>query len=203
MNASPTSLSRSDRIALYLTIALGAVATFGVIWGMIARLVEVIPGRDVPVLVPFLDETAQLPIGPDGALVTVSVDQAVLTVSELAPATQFALIAQPLVTGIAILAGIVLLCLLCWNLARGRAFTRRNVRIILAGTVVLLAGWFLGSILSNMTVNGTLSAISDYGYDGVIFEADWAPLFAVLALGAIGAAFQIGERLQRETEGLI
>jgi hypothetical protein len=58
-------------------------------------------------------------------------------------------------------------------------------------------------MLTNMTVNGALSAVSDYTYDGVVFSTDFVPLFGVLALAAIGAAFQIGERLQRDTEGLV
>ena len=54
-----------------------------------------------------------------------------------------------------------------------------------------------------MTVNGALSAVSDYGYDGITFSTNWAVPFAILAIAAVGAAFQVGERLQRDTEGLV
>jgi hypothetical protein len=203
MTTPATTLSRSDRIGMYATIALGALGAIGTVWATIYRLSEVLPGRDIPVLVPFVGETAQLPIGPDGALIDVAVDRATVIVPEVAAATQFALVAEPIVHALAILAGILLLCLFCLNVARGRAFSRANVRIIFAGTAVLLAGWIVGSLFTTMTVNGALSAISDYGYEGVLFETDLAPAFAVLALGAVGAAFQIGHRLQRETEGLV
>lgn len=201
--STPTALSRSDRIGMYATIVLGAIGAIITVWRMVSRLAEVLPGHNIPVLTPFVGETATLPIGPDGAAVTVGVDQAIVTVSNPASATYFALVAHPIVVGLAILAGIVLLCLFCFNLARGKAFTRSTVRIVVAGTAVLLAGWVLGSLFETMGVNGALSAVSDYTYDGVIFQTDFTPAFGVLALGAIGAAFQIGHRLQRDTEGLV
>ena len=37
----------------------------------------------------------------------------------------------------------------------------------------------------------------------MIFSADWGVLFGIFALATVGAAFQIGERLQRDTEGLV
>ncbi|MFE5671048.1 hypothetical protein ACFQ58_05490 [Agromyces sp. NPDC056523] len=200
---APTRLDRADTIGMYATVCIAAVAVAATIWGVIARLAEVVPLRDVPVLVPFIDEVADLPIGPDGAPVTVAVDQAVVTVPEPAAATGFALIAEPLVHGLAIVAGVVMLALLCWNVARGRAFSRANVRIVFSGVGVLAAGWLFGTILTNMTVNGALSAVSDYTYEGITFSTDWAIPFAILALGLVGAAFQVGARLQRDTDGLV
>jgi hypothetical protein len=203
ITTDPTRLSRSDRLAMYFTMLLGVIGIGVTAWHAVARLIDVAPGTDVPVLVPFHDEAASLPIGPGGTSVEVSVDQAVVTVQQPAAATQFALVAEPIVIALSIIAGIALLGLFCWNLARGRAFARGNVRLIWWGVGVLGFGWFVGSMLTNMTVNGALSAISDSQYDGVIFQSNWVPLFGVLALGAIGGAFQIGERLQRETEGLV
>jgi hypothetical protein len=203
MTATTTSLSRSDRTGMYATIVLGAVGAVATVWATITRLAEVLPGRDIPVLVPFVGETATLAIGQGGAAVTVDVDQAVVTVGEPAAATLFALVAQPIVTGLTILAGIVLLCLFCLNLARGRAFAKSTVRILFIGTAVLLGGWVLGSLFETMGVNGALAAVSNREYEGVLFQADLTAAFGVLVLGAIGAAFQIGHRLQRETEGLV
>jgi len=188
---------------MYATIVLGAIGAAVTAWVTITRLAEVLPGRDIPVLVHFVRETATLPIGPAGSAVPVEVDQAIDTVADPAPATLFALIAQPIVVGLAILAGILLLCLFCFNLARGRAFAKSTVRIVLTGVVVLGVGWVLGSLFQTMSVNGALSAVSDYDYDGVLFQTDFTIVFGLLALGAIGAAFQIGHRLQRETEGLV
>lgn len=203
MTPTTPSLSRSDRVGMYMTIALGVVGAAAVVWTTIARILEVASGRDVPVLVPFIDETAELPIGPDGALVPVAVDQAVVVVPQPAAATQFALIAEPIVVGLSLLAAIVLLCLFCWNLARGRAFHRSTTRIIFAGAGTVIAGWALGSLFTTMTVNGALSAVSEYSYEGVLFSTDFTAPIVALALGAVGAGFQIGERLRRDSEGLV
>jgi len=196
-------LPRSDRIAMYITVVIGALGIVLTAARAITRLIEVAPGRDIPVLVPFVGETAALPIGPDGAAVEVAVDQAVVTVPQPAPATLFALWAEPIVFALAIIAGIVVGGLFCLRLARGRAFERGTARLVFIGASILAAGWFVGAMLTNMTVNGALSAVSDYTYDGVTFSVDVVPVFGLLALGAIGAAFQIGERLQRDTEGLV
>lgn len=198
-----TRLDRADRIGMYLTMAIATAGAAVAAWLAIARLVEVLPGRDVPVLVPFVAEHAPLPIGPGGAMIDVEVDQAIVTVPQPAPATQFALVAEPLVHGLAIIAGIALLALFCWNLAAGRTFSRGNVRLVTWSAVVLAAGWLVGTIFTNMTVNGALSAISDYEYDGIVFAWNWVPFFGILAIGAIGAAFQVGERLQRDVTGLV
>ena len=201
--STTTSLSRSDRIGMYLTVAICLIAAVFLSWSVIQRVAEVAPGTDIPVLVPFMDETAPLPIGPDGAPVEVEVDQAVVTVSDPAPATFFALIAEPVVVGLTTLGGILLLCLFCINLARGRAFSSSTVRIVFTAAGVLIVGWVLGSLFRTMGVNGTLAAVSDGSYEAMLLEFDFAPLFGTLALAAVGAAFQIGHKLQRETEGLV
>lgn len=195
--------SRFDRLQLYSTAALAAVGIGFTVWWVVVRLIEVLPGRNVPVLVPFLNETAPLPIGPDGSAVTVEVDRAIVTVPEPAAATLFALIAEPLVTGTTIIAAIVLLGMFCVRLARGHAFTRGTIRLVTSGWVVLLAGWALGWLFTTMSVNGALSAVSNYSYLGVLFEISWVPVFAIVAIGVVGVALQLGERMQRDTEGLV
>ena len=126
-----------------------------------------------------------------------------MTVPRPAPATQFALVAEPVVHGLAIVAGD--------HAARAAVLEPRPRPCLRArqrahhvlGAGVLTAGWFLGSLLTTMTVNGALSAVSEYDYDGITFSTNWAFPFAILAIAAVGAAFQVGERLQRDTEGLV
>lgn len=201
--SSDTQLSKSDRLGMYLYAGLGAVGIVAVTVSVIARLAEVARGRDIPVLVPFIDETATLPIGPDGAPVDVAVQQATVTVASPAPATLFTLWAEPIVVGLALIAGIVVAALFCLRLARGLAFQKGTSRLVYTGLGIFAVGWFAGSILTSMTVNGALSAVSDYTYDGTSFEFDFVPVLALLALTAVATAFQVGERLQRETEGLV
>src|SRR6478609_8371888 len=93
-STDPKRMTRGDRLAMYFTMTVGTFGIGAVAWSAVARLLDVAPGRDVPVLVPFTGERAELPIGPDGASVEVDVSQAVVNVPEPAAATQFALVAE-------------------------------------------------------------------------------------------------------------
>ena len=197
------SLDRADRIGMYMSIVLVAIGAGLTIYSAIERLREVAGGDATPILVPLAGETAELPLGPEGSLVQAEVETAVVHVSDPAPATLFALWAQPIWGSVFIIAGLVVAAMFFLRLARGRAFTTGAARLAFVGAGTLLVGWFGLSMLTNMTTNGALSALSDYSYDSVIFEVSLAPVLAVLVLAAIGTALQLGERLQRDTEGLV
>lgn len=197
------SPDRADRIGMYMSIFLVAIGAGLTIVSAIGRLREVASSSATPVLVPLAGETADLPLGPEGSVVQAEVETAVVHVSDPAPATLFALWAQPIWGSVFIIAGLVVAAMFFLRLARGRAFTTGAARLAFVGAGTLLIGWFGMSMLTNMTTNGALSALSDYSYDSVIFEVSFAPVLAVLVLAAIGTALQIGERLQRDTEGLV
>ncbi len=203
MTDDTVTLDRSDRIGLYLAVGIAIAAILITGWGAAQRLVEVAPGHDIPVVVPLSGEQAPLPLGTDGAPVTVDVETATVVVADPAPATLFALWAEPIVRFLAVAAGMLVASKFILRVARGRAFERGTAGLVFLGASILAAGWFVGAILTNMTTNGALSAISDYTYDSVIFTADLAPFMWILVLGAVGAALQLGERLRRDTEGLV
>ena len=119
------------------------------------------------------------------------------------PAMLFALWAQPIVVGLTWIGLLVVAALFCLRLIRAQVFTRPTARLLFIGAAILTAGWFLGSLFTNMTSNGALSAVSDYTYDSVTFAANLAPAIGVFALAAVGVAVHMGERLQRDTEGLV
>lgn len=202
MDSSP-SLDRADRFGMYMSIGIVAVGAGITIADVVRRLRELAHGGPFRVLVPLRGETADLPLGPDGALVHVDVETAVVRVADPAPATMFALWAHPIWNGVFVIVGLVIATAFFLRLARGRAFTTGAARLAYAGAATLLISWFGGAMLTNMTTNGALSALSDYSYESVIFEVSLAPALVFLVLGAIGLALQIGERLQRDTEGLI
>lgn len=197
------SPDQADRISMYVSIVLVAIGAGLTIVSAIGRLREVATSGAIPVLVPLAGETADLPLGPEGAMVQAEVETAVVHVSDPAPATLFALWAQPIWGSVFIVAGLVIAAMFFLRLARGRAFTTGAARLAFVGAGTLLIGWLGSSMLTNMTTNGALSALSDYSYDSVIFEVNFASVLAVLVLAAIGTALQIGERMQRDTEGLV
>lgn len=196
-------LDRPDKAGMYLSIAVVTLAAVLAIVNAVRRLVEVGDGSDVPVTVPLTGETAALPLGPDGAALEATVETATVIVPDPAPATLFALYAEPVWIALMVVAGVVFAAMFFLRLARGLAFERGTSRLVYVAAGVLLAGWFVGSIITNMTVHGALSAVSDYTYDSVSFEVSLLPFFVYLVVGAFAAALQIGERLQRDTEGLV
>ena len=203
MSNDITRLDRADTIAMYLSIAVAAIAIVLAGWGAVQRLAEVAPGHDIPVVVPLTGEQAALPLGPDGAAITVDVETATVVVADPAPATLLALWAQPIMRFLAMAAGMVVAALFFLRVARGRAFERGTASLVFIGAGVLAAAWFLDWLLAAMTVNGALSAVSDFTYESVTFTADMSPFILILVLGAVGGALQLGERLRRETEGLV
>ena len=203
MNDRTAPLKRSDRISLYLSAAIAIAAIIAGGAGTFTRLMEVAPGHDIPVLVRLAGESAQLPLGPGGSAVAAQVETVTVIVADPAPATLFALWAQPIVAGLSWSVGLVLAAMFCVRLARAQVFTRGTYRLTYLAAGVLTVGWFVGGILTNMTTNGALSAISDYSYDAVTFDVGWKQFLGVLFLAAVGVALQVGERLQRDTDGLV
>jgi len=203
MNDQSTPLKRSERIALYLSagIVIAAIAAGGA--GTVLRLIEVAPGHDIPVPVTLSHEQAALPLGPDGAAVTVDVETATVVVADPAPTTLFALWAQPIAQLLVIAATMAIAAAFMVRLARGRAFERGTARLAYAGGAVIVGGWFLDTVLTAIATNGALAAVSDQTYESLLFEISLGPVLAVLIIAAVGVALQIGERLQRETEGLV
>lgn len=197
------ALDRPDRIGMYMSIVLVAIGAALAIYSAVQRLSEVASGGAIPVLVPLAEETAELPLGPDGAPVQAQVESAIVQVTDPAAATLFALWAQPIWGVVCICAGLVLAAMFFLRLARGKAFNGGAARLAFIGAGVLVVGWFGNAILTNMTTNGALSRLSNYSYDSVVFEVSLMPVVGVLLLAATGAALQIGERLQRDTEGLV
>lgn len=203
MNSDSTTLDRADRINLYLSVLIAAVAIVLAGWGMVHRLAEVAPGHDISVVVPLSGEQAPLPLGPDGAPVTVDVETATVVVADPAPATLFALWAEPIVQFLAVAAGMAVAAMFFVRVARGRAFERGTARLVFIGAGILAGSWFLGGMLTTMTINGAFSAISNYTYEAGTIPSDLSPAIWILVLGAVGGALQLGERLRRDTEGLV
>jgi hypothetical protein len=94
-----------------------------------------------------------------------------------------------------------------WKLLRGEPFRRSVTRVVAFAACALLIGGALGQIAQQAA---NLIAITELtgkslGNDVFPFIAGFDPTFFLvgLALGLVAAAFETGERLQRDTEGLV
>jgi len=198
-----TQPDNSDRLGLYLTAGAAAIGIVIAVVSTVSRLLEVAPGHDIPVRIALDAQATLLPLGLNGAPVDATVDAATVLVADPAPATLFALWAQPIVAGLTWSGLLVVAALFCLRLARAQVFSTATARLLYLGGGILTVGYFFDTILSTMTSNGALSAISDGTYEAMAASIDLAPAIGVLVLAAVGTAVQVGERLQRETAGLV
>ncbi len=196
--------SRGDRIGIAVFIGVGAVIAAVSVIAAAIRIVEVLGSRTVSVLGEFLGTPAQAPIGPGGAMVEVLLDRAVLTTEELPIASLVALILQQVIVAASIVVGVTCLVLLSLSILRGVIFTRRTSRLVLIASIAALVGVAADPIFGNMAANGAFAAISDGEFNNVIMTLDAFPyVLGAFVVAIVGTVFSVGERLQRDTAGLV
>lgn len=198
-------LSRGDTAGFLVFIVAGvAIAVWAVVRSVLA-IAEALPNRDVAVTTPFIDTVAQAPIGPDGALVPVRLSEAVVIAPELPAASLGALVIAEVLSAVVVVTVVTLLLVLCHGILRGRVFSRRHTALVSAAGAVTLAGLAGVPFFHNMVANGALAWLSDRTYDrGIVGMIDLPVLTAVAFVAALaGTAFSVGDRLQRDTEGLV
>src|SRR5690606_35119715 len=142
-------------------------------------------------------------IGPGRPGVTVAVETATATASNLPGITLASLVLAEVAIALTVLTVTVLICLLCLNMLRGTMFSRTNSRLVTVSSFAIVVGWGIHALFTTMGVNGTFGTLSDYSYDNVIFTMNWLPFVFAMTLGALALAFRAGERMQRDTDGLV
>lgn len=198
------SITRADAVGLWLFMAAGAVIAAWGIAASVLRIIEVAPNTDVSVLAEFAGTPAEAPIGPDGSSVQVALDQAALTVPSLPGASWAALIIQQVIAAATI--GIVVVCLLllCWAVMRNQVFSRRNTALVAVAGITGTIGFAAVPFFGNMAANGAFARLSDGDFENVVMSVDLMPLFFLAFIAAMAATvFTVGDRLRRDSEGLV
>ncbi|MFD1714832.1 hypothetical protein ACFSBZ_10150 [Amnibacterium flavum] len=198
IDRAPRFASRAD---LLTATTVGGIAAVWTIVQLVLRLVEVIPNRNVPVPVWIDDASATLPL-PDGTA-DIALTSGTAIVSGMPAITLVSVAGAAIITAAASLAVIGLVLALCLNLARGRYFSTRNTLTVTAISATIAVGWFVSHLFTQMASNGAIAALTDRAYEASTIPFDWTPILAAIAVGAVAAAFRAGERLQRDTEGLV
>lgn len=200
---SPT-LSAPDAVSLGVFVMAGVGIAVWSLINAVLRIIEVVPGREVPVLAVFRDTPATAPIGPDGAAVEVTLEQAWITAPELPAASVWALVIQQVIQAGTIITVVTCLVLLVRRILRGTVFSRGNTALVTIAGLTALVGFALVPFFGNMGANGAFAVLSERTFDNVILTADMLPFIVIAFVAALGSTiFTIGARLQRETEGLV
>lgn len=199
------SLSRGDTVSLLLFLAAGVGLAVWAVVHSIVTIVDALPNRDVRVAMPFLHTAAQAPLGPDGAPVSVELGSGVVVAPELPLASLWALVIAEVLFAVVVATVVALLLVLTIGILRGQIFSRRNTAIVTTVGAVTLVGLAGVPFFQNMVANGALARISEYGYDrGLVQTIDLPVLLSAAFVAAVaGTVFSVGDRLQRDTEGLV
>ena len=197
------TLTRGDRSALIGFCVAGlAIAAYFVVFSTL-RIIELARGTDVPVLVEFMDTQVRIPL-TTGDSVTAGLDRATLTASSLPPIATAAGIIGQVVQILTIVAVIGCLILLARGILSGRVFSRRSTVLVMAAGITGLVGFAAVQFFDNMLANATVAAVTDNGIDNAVISVEpFTFILAAFIIAVIGTAFVIGEKLQRETEGLV
>lgn len=201
--AADAVLTRDDRWSTLGTVVMAVVFACATIVLAAMEITRILTSDPVSLLVPFSGEPAQLPIGPGGEMREVLVESAVVDAPGIPGISYAALVAEVAVTALTILGVLACVAVLCINIARTRVFAHANTVSLTTAALVIAIGWGISTLLSAMAINGAFAAISDREYNNVLFEANLLPLAGVFVLGALAAAFKVGEKLTRDTEGLV
>ena len=206
MSATTTipAVKRGDAISLWIFMVAGVGIAIWAVWSAVVRIVEVLPNQDVAVPAEFAGTMADAPIGPGGAPVAIELDSAIITAPSLPAASLAALVIQQVVIAVVVVGVVVCLVWLARNVSRGIVFSRTNTVLVTTAGFVGIVGFFAVPFFGNMAANGAFAVLSDRTFDNVVISVDLFPLILLTFIAATAATvFGVGERLQRDTEGLV
>jgi hypothetical protein len=204
MNTSP-AVNRKDRSDLWATVVMAAAAAVATVAITIIRLLDLFAVDGITATARVDNVPADLPIGPGGSLVAGRLHEISFTAAEIPPLSAGSYAAAVIITGLAYLVVIACVLRFCLNLASGKAFTKQNTRLITITAVTILAGTALAAFCTTMGANGAFASLGDGAVEPEtsITAAYWVATFACVTLGAVAVAFRAGERIQRDTDGLV
>jgi len=196
--------SKGDRASIVAFIVAGVVLAGWSIVQAVRTIVEAASDRDVRVLADFVGTTAQAPIGPGGSMREVELATAYVTAPQLPVASFVALILREILTAATVVGVIVCLVWLAINVLRGRIFSRANTALVAIASIYGLLAWAGIALLNTMVANGAIARISDRDFDNPVMSIPLQPLLLLAFAAAIVAtAFTVGDRMRRDTEGLV
>ena len=207
LNTKPAS--STDRVVLWIVFALTAATTaVAVVFGVISAIVVFVERSYSASLVVGSIEKLP-PQAMDGNVeVTGRYDTALVEVSGLQDDTSLLVLVSALVW--VLIWGIVFgsVAYLAWQLIKGKPFAAPLTAAIMKAGSALAAGSVSAQLLSGLAQWHVIGEMTGNVVDGPWFWAleipiDFAPIGAGILLLLVGLAFRHGERLQRDTEGLV
>ena len=201
---TPYRPSRGDRWALIAFVAAGIALVVATVVFAVRQILSLVSSGPITVPVTFGDFEAPLTYGGAGASLPVAVDTGTITVIEPTAALVVPGILGVIVTVILTAAVVACLVGLSISLLRGTIFSKRNTLLVSTAGITALIGVALQKVLEVMQSNAALHLATGGEYDAVaVFVAPGSYLIAAFAIAMICTVFVIGERMQRDQDGLV
>ncbi|PYF99317.1 hypothetical protein SAMN05216184_10726 [Georgenia satyanarayanai] len=211
-------MSRGDRVALGATAAVAALVAVGAAVGGVMSVVQAL--RDDPLTLhgfPLVNARTPEFTEPFGQVSEAWYESAALTVTGLPTAARWPFAAQSAVTALAVVGVSLALLWLALRVLRNRPFGRSMTAALVASAVLIIVGGTVSQLLGaagnaavvdhlGTDITGGADTARPEGYEGLMtfaLDLSLAPVGVGLALAVVALAFQIGARLQRDTEGLV
>lgn len=179
----------------------GSIAVLEVIF-LAVRVTGIVGDPTTTLTNAFLNEPLEAAFASP-AVVSATADAVTLVVEGAPPGTRAALVGAAILTSLLTIGICAVVAWLCLRVFVGRPFVRSATwGIAVVAILVLLAG------LGAPTLSGIANAEAAValGLDELapfLVTLDLAPLGWCFALAVVAGAFEIGQRLQRDSEGLV
>lgn len=193
-------------------VALGLVATGAVsigiasVVGAIGAGIEIF-GSPVPVSLPVHGAEMASLSDADG-IAAAEYTQSLVTFETLGAGTRWLLLAEVALPALAT----VIVCMSLWwlglSLIRQRAFRKSMVPVLSTAAFALVVTEMIGPLFGAFARAAIVEQLTVSGADTgefwmLLYQLDPAPIGWGIAIALVATAFEVGQRLQRETEGLV
>lgn len=201
-----SGLRLSERISLALFALIAAAAGIGFGVSAVFGILDAMVGDTVHTV---LSAQEAVPAGAatgSATLVSGEFDSATVVISGLDLASRSLLAGGILVTALMYLTLAAAIVFICVNLMRGRPFSRSSTWWLATASLLLIGGGLVGAGLftfGQLMIAAQLNADPTMSVFPMAGTISLTPVFVGVGIAVIAAVFEFGERLQRETEGLV
>lgn len=197
--------SRGDRVGIYIFMAAGLVIIAWSLASAITRIYQILLGEDITASVSLVNTTAQVPVNGSDMFIPMEIDTALVTATHLTPVAFGAAITASALGFLVISTVIVCLLVLARNILRGSVFSRGNTRLVVISGITAMVGFGLIPVFEGVVGFEIAHELADGAFaQSALFGAEPLPFVLLgFVFATIATAFTVGERMQRETEGLV
>jgi hypothetical protein len=188
----------------FIAGAAAAIALIDVV-GIIARTVTTMTADAVTVRGMALADPSAERIADAPSVIDATFDSVTLSVEGLSTSPRVLLAIADMLGVIGVISLCVVVAWLCVRIFTGRPFTKAATwGIASASLIVMFGGLMSQAVRANayFEITDELS-LETVGLAGFEMSIDLAPLGWGFALAVIAGAFEIGQRMQRDTDGLV